>query len=120
MIKSRTSPLRPVKTGLKRWGTSKGLLHDTRIIFNLSRLSSRLTHHQGHTRLFEGHRLSKATCIITEGHDAGIRDLLREKVSQPELLGLRVSPGGEGIAAEAMDGYDTVEGLRQRTVPKQS
>jgi hypothetical protein len=54
-------------------------------------------------------RLSKfGVGIIAEGHDTSIGDQLRKKISQPELLGLWVGPGGEGIDAEAMDGQDTV------------
>src|ERR1700761_1666282 len=64
-------------------------------------------------------RLSKRHVgIVAEGHDAGIGDLLGEEISQPELLRFRVCPGAEGIAAEAMDGHDTVEGLCQRTTPE--
>ncbi len=46
--------------------------------------------------------------IIAKSHDASIRDLLAKEVSQPELLRFGVRPGREGIAAEAVDGYDTV------------
>lgn len=62
-----------------------------------------------------GGRLPKCRVgIIAESHDAGIRDLLGKKVFQPELLGLRVCPGGESVAAKAMDGHDTVARWRQR------
>jgi hypothetical protein len=54
-------------------------------------------------------RLSKRSVgIVAE-------DLLGEEISQPEPLRCQVCPCGEGIAAEAMEGYDTIHGLRQRT-----
>lgn len=54
-------------------------------------------------------RLSKGGIgIVAEGHDASIGDLLREEVFQPERLGFGVCPGSKGIAAETMNGHDTV------------
>ena len=55
--------------------------------------------------------------IVAEGHDAGIGNLLREEVFQPKRLRFGVCPGGEGIAAEAVDGHNTVARLRQQTAP---
>lgn len=56
-------------------------------------------------------RLSKGDVgIVAKGHDPGIRDLLREEISQPALLRLGVCPGVDGIAAEAMHGHDAVVG----------
>ena len=53
-------------------------------------------------------RLSKCRGrVVAEGHDAGFGDLLRQKIFQPELLRLRVCPGDDGIAAEAVDGHNT-------------
>jgi hypothetical protein len=58
-------------------------------------------------------RLSKCRGrIVAEGHDARIGDLLGKEVFQPELLRLRVCPGGDGVAAEAVDGHDTKGRLR--------
>jgi hypothetical protein len=54
-------------------------------------------------------RLSKrGVGIVAEGHDASIGDLLGEEISQPERLRFGVCPGGEGVAAEAMHGYNTI------------
>lgn len=52
--------------------------------------------------------------IVAEGHDARVRDFPGEEVSQPELVRLRVCPGRNGIAAEAVDGNNTVKGLYQQ------
>lgn len=58
-------------------------------------------------------RLSKrGVCIITEGHDASVGDLLGEEIFQPERLQLRACPGSEGIAVEAVDSHDTKVSLR--------
>lgn len=44
--------------------------------------------------------------IIAEGQDAGIGNLLGQKVSQPKGLGLRMGPGVDGIATQSMHGDD--------------
>lgn len=60
-----------------------------------------------------GGRLSKRRFgVVSEGHDAGIGDLLGKEVFQPELLRLGVCPGREGIAAETVDGHDAVVNLQ--------
>ena len=48
---------------------------------------------------------------MAERYDA-TGDMMEEEISQPEGLRLRVCPGGEGIAAEAMDSYDIKVRLR--------
>lgn len=50
--------------------------------------------------------------IIAESHDTGVRDLLREEIFQPKGLRLRMCPGVDGIAAEAVDGHNTEGRLR--------
>jgi hypothetical protein len=50
--------------------------------------------------------------IVAKGHDAGIRDLEREEIFQPERLRFRVGPGVGRVAAESVDGHDTMKKLR--------
>jgi hypothetical protein len=58
-------------------------------------------------------RLSKRDVgVVAENHDASIEDLVEEEIFQLEGLRLRVRPGSEGIAAEAVDGHDTNVRLR--------
>ena len=52
-----------------------------------------------------GCRLSERNVGI--GHDVRVGDLREENIFQPGLLGLRVCPGGDGVAAEAVDSPDT-------------
>jgi hypothetical protein len=55
-------------------------------------------------------RLSKCRGrIVPEGHATSIGNLLREEIFQPEGLRLRVCPGVDSIAAEAVDSHDTRE-----------
>jgi hypothetical protein len=58
--------------------------------------------------------------IVAEGHNASIRDLLGEEISQPQLLRVRVHPGNNCITAEAMNGYGTVRRGRQQGLSKRS
>jgi hypothetical protein len=61
-----------------------------------------MINHPPHRRLFQ-----RDVGVVTEGHNASVRDLLGEEVFRPERLRFRVRPGREGIAAEAVDGHDT-------------
>ena len=59
------------------------------------------------------HRPSKRRVgIIAECHNTSIRNLLGREIPQLELLRFRVCLGGEGIASEAMNSHDTIQGLR--------
>lgn len=47
--------------------------------------------------------------IVAEGEDAGILDLMRQEVFEPECIRIGVCPGCNGIAAQAVHG-DYAEG----------
>jgi hypothetical protein len=55
--------------------------------------------------------------IVAEGKDAGILDLVRQEVFEPECIRLRVCPGVDGIAAQAVHG-DYADGVSATLAPK--
>lgn len=50
--------------------------------------------------------------VVAKGHDAGIRDMQRQVIFQPECLRFRVCPGRNRVATESVHGHDARERLR--------
>lgn len=59
-------------------------------------------------------RIQSDVGIISKDHDPGLRDLLREEISQPQLLTSLSGPGSHGMVdfvagVQAMNSNNTVE-----------
>lgn len=54
--------------------------------------------------------LKRRSRIISKSHDPSLRDIMRKKVSQPQLLRFRFRPRSELLAVETMDCNDTLKG----------